>query len=324
MNIMSAKDEQKSLEVFLTIPANRFPLPEACQQFLQVMRFQEGLSENTVAAYQRDLVRFWKQLAIQQSSVDVVPLSAVSESLMQEALLQLSQGGLGDRSLMRLISSLKRLFLWAYQQELIEENPTLRLQSIRLTQGLPKVLTEAQVEALLNTPDIHTPLGLRDRAILEVMYATGLRVSELVGLQFEQLSLSSGMVQVIGKGNKERIVPLGEVAVLWCQRYLSEARPALVKHRPVSTLFVSRLGRSMTRQTLWHRIRVLAEQAGLPEGLSPHILRHAFATHLLNHGADLRTVQLLLGHSDLSTTQIYTHVAQERLQKVHQQHHPRG
>ena len=324
MNIMSAKDEQKSLEVFLTIPANRFPLPEACQQFLQVMRFQEGLSENTVAAYQRDLVRFWKQLAIQQSSVDVVPLSAVSESLMQEALLQLSQGGLGDRSLMRLISSLKRLFLWAYQQELIEENPTLRLQSIRLTQGLPKVLTEAQVEALLNTPDIHTPLGLRDRAILEVMYATGLRVSELVGLQFEQLSLSSGMVQVIGKGNKERIVPLGEVAVLWCQRYLSEARPALVKHQPVSTLFVSRLGRSMTRQTLWHRIRVLAEQAGLPEGLSPHILRHAFATHLLNHGADLRTVQLLLGHSDLSTTQIYTHVAQERLQKVHQQHHPRG
>ncbi len=324
MNIMSAKDEQKSLEVFLTIPANRFPLPEACQQFLQVMRFQEGLSENTVAAYQRDLVRFWKQLAIQQSSVDVVPLSAVSESLMQEALLQLSQGGLGDRSLMRLISSLKRLFLWAYQQELIEENPTLRLQSIRLTQGLPKVLTEAQVEALLNTPDIHTPLGLRDRAILEVMYATGLRVSELVGLQFEQLSLSSGMVQVIGKGNKERIVPLGEVAVLWCQRYLSEARPALVKHRPVSTLFVSRLGRSMTRQTLWHRIRVLAEQAGLPEGLSPHVLRHAFATHLLNHGADLRTVQLLLGHSDLSTTQIYTHVAQERLQKVHQQHHPRG
>ncbi len=321
---MSAKDEQKSLEVFLTIPANRFPLPEACQQFLQVMRFQEGLSENTVAAYQRDLVRFWKQLAIQQSSVDVVPLSAVSESLMQEALLQLSQGGLGDRSLMRLISSLKRLFLWAYQQELIEENPTLRLQSIRLTQGLPKVLTEAQVEALLNTPDIHTPLGLRDRAILEVMYATGLRVSELVGLQFEQLSLSSGMVQVIGKGNKERIVPLGEVAVLWCQRYLSEARPALVKHRPVSTLFVSRLGRSMTRQTLWHRIRVLAEQAGLPEGLSPHVLRHAFATHLLNHGADLRTVQLLLGHSDLSTTQIYTHVAQERLQKVHQQHHPRG
>jgi len=324
VNIMSAKDEQKSLEVFLTIPANRFPLPEACQQFLQVMRFQEGLSENTVAAYQRDLVRFWKQLAIQQSSVDVVPLSAVSESLMQEALLQLSQGGLGDRSLMRLISSLKRLFLWAYQQELIEENPTLRLQSIRLTQGLPKVLTEAQVEALLNTPDIHTPLGLRDRAILEVMYATGLRVSELVGLQFEQLSLSSGMVQVIGKGNKERIVPLGEVAVLWCQRYLSEARPALVKHRPVSTLFVSRLGRSMTRQTLWHRIRVLAEQAGLPEGLSPHVLRHAFATHLLNHGADLRTVQLLLGHSDLSTTQIYTHVAQERLQKVHQQHHPRG
>ena len=313
----------KDLEKLLKLPAHQFPLPMEVQTFLQHMRFQEGLSENTCLAYQRDLVLFWKQLQKQQEEVAIVPVVAISEALLHKALHELMLN-LKSRSLARLISSLKRLFQWLMQQGILSLNPAIKLKQIKLGSSLPKVISEEQVEALLSAPDTHTALGIRDRAILEVMYATGLRVSELVGLQFEQVSLSVGMVQVVGKGNKERIVPLGDYAVDWVARYLQESRPVLVKQKPISTLFVSRLGRRMTRQTLWHRIRVLAEQAGLPKNLSPHGLRHAFATHLLNHGADLRTVQLLLGHSDLSTTQIYTHVANERLQKVHQQHHPRG
>lgn len=320
---MEREKASKALEDLLKQPANRFPLPREVQQFLQSMQFQEGLSENTCLAYRRDLVLFWKQLQRQKGATEVMHISEITEEVLNEALLSLTQD-LKDRSQARLISSLKRLFQWLYQQGAIELNPTLKLKQVKLGSPLPKVISEEQVEALLAAPETETPLGIRDRAILEVMYATGLRVSELVALKFEQLSLSAGMVQVMGKGNKERIVPLGEFAIEWVSRYLTEARPALVKQKRVPTLFVSRIGRPMTRQTLWHRIRVLAEQAGLPKNLSPHVLRHAFATHLLNHGADLRTVQLLLGHSDLSTTQIYTYVANERLQKVHQQHHPRG
>ena len=197
-------------------------------------------------------------------------------------------------------------------------------RSPKLPQSIPTVISEQHVIDLINAPDTTTALGLRDRAILELMYASGLRVSEVVELPFGQINLSAGLVQVTGKGSKERIVPIGELAIEWLEKYLISSRPVLVKQKLVETLFVSRIGRSMTRQTLWHRVKNLAFQVGIPGNLSPHTLRHAFATHLLNHGADLRTVQLLLGHSDLSTTQIYTHVAKERLQKVHQQHHPRG
>ena len=193
-----------------------------------------------------------------------------------------------------------------------------------MPKSIPSVISEKQVEDLLNAPDVMSSLGLRDRAILEMMYACGLRVSEVVELPFEQVNLSAGLVQVMGKGSKERIIPLGEVAIEWIERYLKESRPILVKGRWISTLFISRIGRPMTRQTLWHRVKNLAFDAGIQGKLSPHTLRHAFATHLINHGADLRTVQLLLGHSDLSTTQIYTHVAKERLHQLHQQHHPRG
>ena len=320
---MTKSEAPYSLEALLKLSARQFPLPNEVQQFLQSLQFQEGLSENTCLAYRQDLVLFWKQLQRSQQTAKLLSPKQITESLLNEGLLAIAST-LKARSQARLLSTLKRLFQWLYQQELIEANPALQLKAVKLGSALPKTLSEAQVEALLAAPDMTTPLGIRDRTILEVMYATGLRVSELVNLTFEQLNLSAGMVQVMGKGRKERIVPLGEFAVEWIERYLTESRPALVKHKRVPTLFVSRIGRPMTRQTLWHRIRALAEQAGLPANLSPHILRHAFATHLLNHGADLRTVQLLLGHSDLSTTQIYTHVANERLQKVHQQHHPRG
>lgn len=289
-------------------------------EFLSYLMLSEGLSENTIASYKRDLKLF------QQWLLDLKKSSAekVLQDDIEDFMFYLHSEGRKEKSNARLLSTLKRFYQWATSNELFDIDPTALVKAPKLPKSIPKVITEQQVEKLLFSPDQYTPLGIRDRAILELMYASGLRVSELVELPFEQLNLSAGLVQVTGKGNKERIVPIGEVAIEWIEKYINESRPSLVKNKWVETLFVSRIGRPMTRQTLWHRIKNLAFEAGIHLNLSPHTLRHAFATHLINHGADLRTVQLLLGHSDLSTTQIYTHVAKERLHKLHQQHHPRG
>ncbi|QCU89641.1 site-specific tyrosine recombinase XerD [Thiomicrorhabdus sediminis] len=294
-------------------------LHPSIKQFLSHLALAEGLSQNTLAAYKRDLSLFQSWLSQQNT-----PINSVTAETLEGFMLDLLQQGRKENSNARLLSALKRFYQWAVLMGVFELDPTLLLKAPKVAKSIPKVMSESQVEALLYSPDQHTPLGIRDRAILELMYASGLRVSEVVELPFEQLNLSAGLVQVTGKGNKERIVPIGEVAIEWLERYLQESRPSLVRNRWVPTLFVSRIGRSMTRQTLWHRVKNLAFDAGIQTQLSPHTLRHAFATHLLNHGADLRTVQLLLGHSDLSTTQIYTHVAKERLSQLHKQHHPRG
>lgn len=289
-------------------------------EFLTYLTLSEGLSDNTTSAYKRDLKLFQKWLIEQKNS----KADQTSQEDIEDFLFYLSKDGRKEKSNARLLSTLKRFYQWATSNEYFDVDPTALVKAPKLPKSIPKVITEQQVEKLLYSPDEYTPLGIRDRAILELMYASGLRVSELVTLPFEQVNLSAGLVQVTGKGNKERIVPIGEVAIEWIEKYIKESRPALVKNKWVDSLFVSRIGRPMTRQTLWHRIKNLAFDVGIHVNLSPHTLRHAFATHLINHGADLRTVQLLLGHSDLSTTQIYTHVAKERLHKLHQQHHPRG
>jgi len=293
---------------------------QALEEFLMHLYLSEGLSTNTRAAYKTDL----KQFAVYLGGVDNQAWLCVGREDLQIYLTELQQQKRSDRSIARMVSSLKRFYSYSIERAWLLINPCDLLKSPKVRAVIPSVLSEQQVIDLLGAPDTQTDLGLRDRAILELMYATGLRVSEVVNLPLSQLNLSAGLVMVTGKGNKERIVPLGEFASEWLVSYLKCARPNLVGDKWVETLFVSRIGRSMTRQTLWHRIHNLAQVAGITGKLSPHGLRHAFATHLINHGADLRTVQLLLGHSDLSTTQIYTHVAKERLKSLHQQHHPRG
>jgi len=222
------------------------------------------------------------------------------------------------------LSAMRRFYRWALREGLVEADPTRRLATAKAPPRFPRTLTEAQVEALLAAPDTESVLGLRDRAMLELLYATGLRVSELVGVKMSELSSAEGLVRVTGKGQKERVVPIGEEARLWLERYSAKARPALLGGRAADALFVTRRGEPMSRQMFWKLVRRYAIQADIRAPLSPHGLRHAFATHLLNHGADLRVVQMLLGHADISTTQIYTHVARERLQALHQRHHPRG
>jgi len=235
------------------------------------------------------------------------------------------KNGSKSRSIARIISTLRRFFRYQLREGNIAEDPTALIELPKLGKSLPISLSESNVEALLRAPDIDDPIGLRDRAMLELLYATGLRVSELVSLEYKQINLQQGVVRVIGKGNKERLVPMGDEAVIWISRYLNQARSELMKSRGVSnSLFITKRGSAMTRQAFWYLIKRYAVKAGINQKLSPHTLRHAFATHLLNYGADLRVVQLLLGHSDLSTTQIYTHIAKSRLQNIHQQHHPRG
>jgi integrase/recombinase XerD len=225
----------------------------------------------------------------------------------------------------RVLSSLRRFYRYQLRQGSISEDPSALIDAPRIGRLLPSSLSEGQVDSLLEAPNIDESLGLRDRAMLELLYAAGLRVSELVTLELSQINLQVGVVRIIGKGNKERMVPLGDVAVDWVKQYLAEARPQIMRGNGVSNAtFVTRRGSGMTRQGFWHIIKRYAAAAGIEQALSPHTLRHAFATHLLNHGADLRVLQMLLGHSDLSTTQIYTHIAQARLQEVHQKHHPRG
>ena len=292
---------------------------DAIDRFCEALLLEDGLSANTLAAYRLDLLGVSRWLAQQGlnglAHADTAQLQAYVAYRFPD-----SKASSGNRRL----SVLRRFYRHRVRSGLREDDPTLGIASARQPERFPKTLSEAQVEALLAAPDVATPAGLRDRAMLETLYASGLRVSELTGLNGLQVGLTEGVVRVIGKGDKERLVPLGEEARHWIVRYLREARPVLLSGRIADALFVTRLGGPMTRQGFWKLIRQYARRAGISAPLSPHTLRHAFATHLLNHGADLRVVQLLLGHADISTTQIYTHVARERLRELHRQHHPRG
>lgn len=292
---------------------------ELVDRFLDDAWSRAGLRENTLAAYRSDL----KGLADWLAGRGPVSLATVSPEDLRDYLAYRHELGAKASSSARLLSSLRRFYRWTTKSGVSATNPTARLVNPRRGRPLPKTLSESQVEALLAQPDTATDLGLRDRAMLEVLYASGLRVSELVGLDGRQIDLVRGLVRVTGKGGKERLVPLGEEAVDWVGRYLRESRPALAKGGADERLFITRRGSGMTRQAFWYRIRVHARAAEI-EKVSPHTLRHAFATHLLNHDADLRAVQMLLGHSDLSTTQIYTHIARQGLKRIHQKHHPRG
>ena len=288
-------------------------------EFTDRLWLEEGLSRNTLESYRRDLVQFAEWL--QQHAAK--PLLQAERSDIEDYLgkrTPLSK----PRSISRLVASLRRLYRFALREGRIEIDPTLQLGSPKLPRSLPKSLSEDEVERLLQAPDVNELLGLRDRAMLETLYATGLRVSELVSLKINEVSLDMGVVRATGKGNKTRLVPLGEEALDWIARYLREARPAIVNGQLSDAMFVTQRGEGMTRQAFWYLIKRYSKLAGITKHLSPHVLRHAFATHLLNHGADLRVVQMLLGHADISTTQIYTHVARERLKQLHAAHHPRG
>ena len=286
-------------------------------QFCDAVWAEDGLSDRSLAAYRSDLLRVSEILA--QSQRDL--LQADTADLAQ---VLARRSHLSARSLARMHSSLRRFYAWALRRSLREADPSARLARPRTGRPLPQTLSEQEVERLLAAPDLSTARGLRDRTMLEIMYAAGLRVSELVGLELSRLSVEAGVVRVLGKGQRERLVPLGEEALHWLQDYLRGARPELLDGRVSEVIFPGRHGRAMTRQNFWHIIKRYALAAGVSMQISPHTLRHAFATHLLNHGADLRVVQMLLGHSDLSTTQIYTHVATARLQQLHAQHHPRA
>jgi len=289
--------------------------------FLDALWSERGLSQNTLSAYERDL-KAWADWLEQKQQLSLL---AADASTLQQYLAYRGNKKAKSSSMARMLSSLRRFYRYQLRQGVISEDPSALIDAPRIGRLLPSSLSEAQVEDLLEAPDVELPLGLRDRAMLELLYAAGLRVSELVSLELSQLNLQIGLVKTIGKGNRERLVPLGDVAVAWVTQYLNVARPELMRGNGVcNDIFVTRRGSGMTRQGFWYLIKRYAEQAGIQQALSPHTLRHAFATHLLNHGADLRVLQMLLGHSDLSTTQIYTHIAQARLQEVHQKHHPRG
>ncbi len=287
-------------------------------QFLDALWLERGLSENTLSAYRSDLYSYSGWLASSSSR-------GLLQSRAEDVLGYLATlTGKSSRTSARRLSSLRRFFQYLAREGRISHDPCARVAAPRIGRPLPKSLTEEEVESLLDAPDTATAVGQRDRAMLEVLYATGLRVSELVGLQLAQVNLRQGVLRVIGKGNKERLVPLGEEASDWVEKFIRQGRAELLQGPPADVLFPSRRGRMMARQTFWHAIKRHAVRAGISKTLSPHVVRHAFATHLLNHGADLRVVQMLLGHSDISTTQIYTHVARERLKNLHAEHHPRG
>jgi integrase/recombinase XerD len=294
--------------------------PPHLEAFLDHLSIADGLAPNTVMAYGSDLRRFsrwWKGTGKEEFPPDRADLLAYLESCQRDRL--------GAATRARLLSGLRRYFRFLVSERLISKDPTTEIASPKLGRRLPRVLTEDEVTRLLETPDESTPAGLRDRTLLEVLYATGLRVSELVHLRVESVNLRQGTVRVTGKGGRERIVPLGEVALDWLERYQAQGRPHLVPaRRETGVLFPGRFGRPLTRQAFWLSVRRYAIRAGLRFIPSPHVLRHAFATHLVNRGADLRVVQLLLGHSDLATTEIYTHVAREELKNLHRTHHPRG
>ncbi|PMG28183.1 site-specific tyrosine recombinase XerD [Shewanella sp. 10N.286.52.C2] len=287
--------------------------------FLDDLWSTKGLSDNTLASYRTDLRHFERFVLTKKRQ-----LINVDQLLIRDYLAFRVEQNFAKSSTARLLSSLRRLYGYLLVNEQIAVDPTALVESPQLVRQLPEALSEAQINSLLDEPNVDDPLECRDKAMLELLYATGLRVTELVSLTLEQISLRQGLVRVVGKGGKERLVPLGELAVTEVDQYLVAARAELLGNKQSDVLFPSKRGQMMTRQTFWHRIKLYALRAGIHSHLSPHTLRHAFATHLLNHGADLRVVQLLLGHSDLSTTQIYTHVAKARLQQLHSEHHPRG
>ena len=292
----------------------------AIDAFIDTLWLEDGLSRNTLAAYRRDLLLCAQWLAVQPQPV---ALDQCDESHLQGYFAARHDTTRATTSNRRL-TVLRRYYHWALRERRIHADPTVRLLTARQPPRVPQTLSQAQVEALLGAPDVDTPLGLRDRAMLELMYASGLRVTELVTLQTLQLSLHECVLRATGKGAKERLVPFGQEAQLWIERYLESARSAILAGQQTADLFVTARGTGMTRVMFWMLVKKYALLAGITSPLSPHTLRHAFATHLLNHGADLRVVQLLLGHADISTTTIYTHVARERLKLLHAQHHPRG
>ena len=301
------------------MPARTADLAEI-DAFCDALWLEDGLAKATLDSYRSDLGRLSLWLADHGQE----PLLDLRATTLATFVAHLSRQTRAS-SQSRYLSTLRRFYRWQLGRGRIVADPTLQLANPSRPSRLPKVMSEKQVDSLLAAPDLDTPLGLRDRAMLETLYATGLRVSELVNLKLHEISFNEGMLRALGKGNKERLVPLGELAIDWLGRYLNEARPDILKGQQSDTLFITARGGAMTRQAFWQLIKRYALIAGIaPDKLSPHVLRHAFATHLLNHGADLRVVQLLLGHADISTTQIYTHVARERLKTLHETHHPRG
>lgn len=291
-------------------------------EFSDTLWLEDGLSHNTLESYRNDLRQFGNWLAEHRKSGGKL-IEATHTDLL-EFLAHRVETKIKASTASREVSSLKRFYRFLLRKERIHIDPSLNISTPKIARHLPVTLTENDVEMLLAAPDINQPLGMRDRAMLEVLYASGLRVSELVNLKTSQLSEDMGVVHVRGKGDKERLVPLGEEALVWINRYNRQVKPMLLNGRMSDAVFVTTRGSSMTRQAFWYLIKRHAKHAGIEKSLSPHTLRHAFATHLLNHGADLRVVQLLLGHADISTTQIYTHIARERLKQLHTQHHPRG
>ncbi len=291
----------------------------AIDEFIDALWLEDGLSRNTLAAYRRDLSLFEQWLAGRDKA-----LNQVQELDLHDYRSARHKSSSKATSANRRLTGFKRYFRWAIREQRIRVDPTLKLTPVKQSARDVSSLSEAQVEALLGAPDIDTPLGLRDRTMLEVLYASGLRVSELVGLKSHHLSMNEGVLRVLGKGSKERLVPFGEEARDWLTRYFAEARGAILGAQQTDDVFVTARGSGMTRAMFWVVVKKNAARAGIVKSISPHTLRHAFATHLLNHGADLRAVQMLLGHADISTTTIYTHVARERLQQLHAKHHPRG
>ena len=290
---------------------------EIIDLFLDSLWMERGLSKNTLSAYRSDLYKFLIWLETQ--NIEIV--NAQSSNILTYLAIH---GKKSTRTVARYLSSIRRFYEYLCREDKIKVNPVDNIEAPRLGRNLPKSLTENEVELLLDAPDVKQALGLRDKSMLEILYATGLRVSELITLTLHQINLRQGVVRATGKGNKERLVPLGEMSIQWLDRYLDSARDEILKSNISDVLFPSSRGKIMTRQTFWYMVKRYAVIANIKKTISHHILRHAFATHLINHGADLRVVQMLLGHSDISTTQIYTHVARERLKDLHSQHHPRG
>jgi integrase/recombinase XerD len=300
-------------------PRPHAPPDPLIDAFIASLWVEDGLAANTLAAYRRDLSLFADWLA---TEAGCTLAGAGEDELRRYALAR--HAGSRTTTANRRLAVFRRFYRWALRERWVTRDPTLRLSSARQPLRVPKTLSEAQVDSLLDAPDVDKPLGLRDRCMLELMYASGLRVSELVALHSVALSLADGVVRVMGKGSRERLVPFGDEAASWVERYLGQARAAILSGQASAALFVTARGGPMTRQMFWTLVKKYAAQAGIVAPMSPHTLRHAFATHLLNHGADLRAVQMLLGHADISTTTIYTHVARERLKAMHARHHPRG
>jgi len=313
MEAMASKDNQNS-ESGCIARSEQF-----VDKFLDAIWMERGLSQNTLGAYRADLMTLARGLAEQDKSIEVADKADLLAFIAGRV-----EGGAKPRSTARQLSSFRRFFRYIMREGLRDTDPTSDIEMPRIGRSLPKTLTEDEVESLLNAPNTDEPLGHRDRAMLELLYATGLRVSELINLTQSQINFNQGVLRIVGKGDRERLIPLGEESQRWLRDFIDGPRMEILLERQTDYLFPTRRGDRMTRQAFWHIIKRYAEKAGVRKKMSPHSLRHAFATHLLNRGADLRVVQLLLGHSDLSTTQIYTHVARERLKDLHGEHHPRG